>query len=137
MSQIFYLGLSFLKAELLNVLCIKGLKKFCLLLGCCVFRRVSLLFFFEDTVILTLLHNPLSSSTNTMSTANWPGRQQIGQVDMVYPEDPDRLIDLRSLRDWSLIIGRGATKWENHGSETFCAPPPQDRVNNFACPCSS
>ena len=26
--------------------------------------------------------------------------------------------------------GRGATKWENRGSETFCAtpPPPQDRV---------
>ena len=26
------------------------------------------------------------------------------------------------LRDWSLITG-GATKWENCGSETFCAPP--------------
>ena len=37
--------------------------------------------------------------------------------------------------DWSLITGRGATKWENRGSETFCmetflwklflsAPPP-------------
>ena len=24
----------------------------------------------------------------------------------------------------------GATKWENHGSETFC-PPPQDRVKLF------
>ena len=24
--------------------------------------------------------------------------------------------------------GGGATKWENHGSETFCAPHPQDRV---------
>ena len=36
------------------------------------------------------------------------------------------------LRDWSLITGRGvATKWENHGSETFCAPP-QDRVKLFA-----
>ena len=30
------------------------------------------------------------------------------------------------LRDWSLITGRGgATKWENRGSETFCAPPPK------------
>ena len=29
-----------------------------------------------------------------------------------------------SIRDWSLITGRGgATKWENRGSETFCAPP--------------
>ena len=28
-------------------------------------------------------------------------------------------------RDRSLIMGRGggATKWENRGSETFCAPP--------------
>ena len=25
------------------------------------------------------------------------------------------------VRDWSLITG--ATKWENRGSETFCAPP--------------
>ena len=23
-----------------------------------------------------------------------------------------------------LITGRGATKWENHRSATFCAPPP-------------
>ena len=23
--------------------------------------------------------------------------------------------------------GGGATKWENHGSETFCAPPPRFR----------
>ena len=38
-------------------------------------------------------------------------------------------------RDWSLIMGRGgATKWENRGSETFCAPPPQDRVKLFATP---
>ena len=37
------------------------------------------------------------------------------------------------VRDWSLITGRGgATKWENRGSETFCAPPPQDRVKLFA-----
>ena len=29
------------------------------------------------------------------------------------------------VRDWSLIMGRGgATKWENRGSESFCAPPP-------------
>ena len=29
----------------------------------------------------------------------------------------------------------GATKWENCGSETFCAtPPPQDRVKLFAPP---
>ena len=27
----------------------------------------------------------------------------------------------------------GATKWENRGSETFCAPP-QDRVKLFAPP---
>ena len=28
------------------------------------------------------------------------------------------------LRDWSLIRGGGgATKWENRGSETFCATP--------------
>ena len=34
-----------------------------------------------------------------------------------------------TLRDWSLITGRGATKWENCGSKTFCAPPPpQNRV---------
>ena len=36
-------------------------------------------------------------------------------------------------RDWSLITGRGATKWENYGSETF-APPSQDRVKLFAPP---
>ena len=30
----------------------------------------------------------------------------------------------------------GATKWENRGSKTFCAPPPpyEDRVNIFAPP---
>ena len=35
------------------------------------------------------------------------------------------------LSDWSLITGRGATKWENRESETYCTPPPntQDRVN--------
>ena len=34
------------------------------------------------------------------------------------------VILLTVLRDWSLITGRGgATKWENRGSETFCAPP--------------
>ena len=27
------------------------------------------------------------------------------------------------VRDWSLITGRGGQKWENRGSETFCAPP--------------
>ena len=26
-------------------------------------------------------------------------------------------------RDWSLIMGRRATKWENRESETFCVPP--------------
>ena len=32
-------------------------------------------------------------------------------------------------------MGRGgATKWENRGSETFCAPPPQDRVKLFTPP---
>ena len=38
-------------------------------------------------------------------------------------------------REWSLIIGGGgvATKWENCGSETFCASP-QDRVKLFAPP---
>ena len=39
------------------------------------------------------------------------------------------------VRDWSLIMRRGATKWENCGSETFYAPPPppppQDRVKRF------
>ena len=36
------------------------------------------------------------------------------------------------VRNWSLIMGRGgATKWENRGSETFCAPPPHDRVKLF------
>ena len=31
-----------------------------------------------------------------------------------------------AIGDWSLITGRGgAMKWENHGSETFCAPPPK------------
>ena len=40
-----------------------------------------------------------------------------------------------SLRDWSLITGRGgATKWENCGCETFWAPPPQDRVKLYAPP---
>ena len=39
-----------------------------------------------------------------------------------------------TVRDWSLIMGRGgATKWENRGSETFCAPP-QDRVKLFVPP---
>ena len=28
------------------------------------------------------------------------------------------------IRHWSLITGRGATKWENRRSETFCPPPP-------------
>ena len=28
------------------------------------------------------------------------------------------------VRDWSLIMGRGATKWENRGSVNFCSPPP-------------
>ena len=28
----------------------------------------------------------------------------------------------------------GASKWENRGSKTFCAPPPQDRVKLFAPP---
>ena len=27
-----------------------------------------------------------------------------------------------TIRDRSLITGRGATKWENPGSETFCTP---------------
>ena len=36
-------------------------------------------------------------------------------------------------RDWILITGRGDTKWENCGSETFCAPP-QDRIKLFASP---
>ena len=27
------------------------------------------------------------------------------------------------IRDWSLMMGRGATKWENRGSETLSAPP--------------
>ena len=34
------------------------------------------------------------------------------------------------IRDWSLITGWGATKLENRGSESFCAPP-QDRVKLF------
>ena len=41
---------------------------------------------------------------------------------------------LNYVSDWSLITWRGgATKWENHGSETFCAPP-QDRVKLFTPP---
>ena len=32
-----------------------------------------------------------------------------------------------NVRDWSFIMGRGATKRENRGSETFCAPPPPSR----------
>ena len=28
----------------------------------------------------------------------------------------------------------GATKWKNHGPETVCAPPPQDRVKLFSPP---
>ena len=42
-----------------------------------------------------------------------------------------------SVRDRSLITGRGggvATKWENRGSETFCAPTPEDRVKLLAPP---
>ena len=38
------------------------------------------------------------------------------------------------LRDWSLITGRGATKWENRGSETFCAPPPSRQGKTFHIP---
>ena len=35
-----------------------------------------------------------------------------------------------AVRDRSLITGRrGATKWENRGSESFCITPLQDRVN--------
>ena len=37
------------------------------------------------------------------------------------------------VRDWSLITGRGATKWENCRSETFCVPP-KDRVKLSALP---
>ena len=40
------------------------------------------------------------------------------------------------VRDWSLITGRGATKWESCGAETFCAPLPhsKERVKLFVCP---
>ena len=41
---------------------------------------------------------------------------------------------LRFLRDWSLIMGRGATKWENRGSETFCTPLPLKTGLNFLHP---
>ena len=37
------------------------------------------------------------------------------------------------LRDWSLFMGRGATNWENRGSEILCAPP-KERVKMFAPP---
>ena len=38
------------------------------------------------------------------------------------------------VRDWSLITGRGATKWENCESETFPPPPPFKRVHTFSDP---
>ena len=35
-----------------------------------------------------------------------------------------RPVKVQRIRDWSFITGRGgATKLENRGSETFCAPP--------------
>ena len=40
---------------------------------------------------------------------------------------------VRYIRDWSLFRWRGAIKWENRGSETFCAPS-QDRGKLFAPP---
>ena len=36
------------------------------------------------------------------------------------------------IRDWSLITGRGATKWENRRSETFL--PPSRQGKNFRAP---
>ena len=44
-----------------------------------------------------------------------------------------------SLRPKGLVInygeagGGGATKWENRGSETFCAPPPPLRQGKTFC----
>ena len=43
------------------------------------------------------------------------------------PDSSWPIITNNTPRDWSLITGRGALKWENSGSQTFCAPP-QDRV---------
>ena len=41
----------------------------------------------------------------------------------------------RNFRDWSLIMGMGgATKWENRGLETFCAPPPSRQGKTFCAP---
>ena len=53
-------------------------------------------------------------------------------------DDSSRTKMTPAFRDWSLITGGGgggggATKWENRGSETFCAPP-QDRVNLLSPP---
>ena len=39
-----------------------------------------------------------------------------------------------TIRDWSLITGRGATKWENRGSKTCCALLPLKTVKLFAPP---
>ena len=36
-------------------------------------------------------------------------------------------LDMEYNKDWSLIIGRGATKLENKGFEIPPPPPPQDR----------
>ena len=82
---------NFVKVELLNGLCIKRYKKSSAFFRAAVFSvGCHYCFSFEHTTILTLLHNPLSSSTNIMSPANWPGQQQIGHVDMACHEDPDR-----------------------------------------------
>ena len=47
------------------------------------------------------------------------------------PIDRHQNRHIRSVRDWSLITGRGVIEWENRGSEIFCTHP-QDRVKHLA-----
>ena len=68
------------------------------------------------------------------------GRRSLGETSVVsfFSQSVKRQIRYLNLserlREWSLIMGRGgATKLENRGSYTFCAPP-QDKVNLFTPP---
>ena len=45
----------------------------------------------------------------------------------VHPLEKESLEHHPPIRDWSLIRGGGATKWEKGRSESFCGPPSRQR----------
>ena len=70
-------------------------------------------------------HGP-SLGLSFISSNNYLNSYKIVRVTTSVRVDQWRPFGL--VRDWSLITGRVRTKWENRQSETFCPPPPQDRV---------